>query len=165
MAGILLMIAFVSISLGLLLLYAGRWGVPFFSFTTDRGSACTNNVTGYTCDQLTLADVEFYGEVDLPDDTVVVEGVYRSTHDFTLDAELEVPSPSAGAALTKLNEAYGPCRENHPLPLSNGLSGACVMANDDAVTTADDVGSRLFTVGTGVRKDGVRLVTLSIRSR
>ena len=70
--GVMLMAAFVLITFGLITRYAGGWGVPFFSFTSERGSTCTNNFTGYTCDPLTLADVEFYSEVDLPGDTRVV---------------------------------------------------------------------------------------------
>jgi hypothetical protein len=164
--GILLMAAFVMISFALVLRYAGGWGVPYFSFTTDRGSSCTNNFTGYTCDKLTLADVEFYGDVDLPDNTQVVQGVYRSTHDFTLDARLQVPKASAAAGLKALNAAYGPCKAGSPSPLpAAGLSAPCVMANDDTVTGSSEISGQLFTVGTGVRKDGARLVSLSVKSR
>ena len=56
--GILLMTGFVMILFGLITRYAGTWGVPYFSFTSDRGSPCTNRLTGYTCDPLTLADVQ-----------------------------------------------------------------------------------------------------------
>ena len=89
--GILLMAGFVLILFGLITRYAGGWGVPYFSFTSDRGSPCTNKLTGYICDPLTLADVEFYGDVDLPADTKVISGRYRSTHDYKLEARLEVP--------------------------------------------------------------------------
>ncbi len=44
--------------------YAGGWGVPYFSFTSERGSRCTNDFAGYTCDPVTLADVEFFGDVE-----------------------------------------------------------------------------------------------------
>ena len=36
--------------------------------------------------------MEFYADLDLPDDTRVVEGTYQSTHDYQLDALLEVPA-------------------------------------------------------------------------
>ncbi|MDN5804623.1 MAG: hypothetical protein L0H26_08590, partial [Microlunatus sp.] len=53
--GILLMTGFVMILFGLVIRYAGSWGVPYFSFTSERGSPCTNKLTGYVCDPLTLA--------------------------------------------------------------------------------------------------------------
>ena len=71
--------------------FAGAWGVPYFTFTSERGSECTNNFTGYVCTPITLAEVEFYADLDLPDDTEVVSGTYRSTHDYQLEALLEVP--------------------------------------------------------------------------
>ena len=55
--GLMLMAGFVLILFGLVTRYAGSWGVPYFSFTSERGSPCTNKLTGYICDPLTLADV------------------------------------------------------------------------------------------------------------
>ena len=74
--GVMLMAAFVMITFGLVTRYAGSWGVPFFSYTSERGSTCTNTMTGYTCDPLTLTDVEFYSDLDLPNDTRVISGNY-----------------------------------------------------------------------------------------
>ena len=68
--------------------------MPYFGFTSERGSKCTNNFTGYICTPITLAEVEFYADLDLPDDTAVVKGTYRSTHDYQLEALLEVPAAS-----------------------------------------------------------------------
>ena len=42
--------------------------MPYFPFTSDRGSTCKNTLTGYACSPLTLADVEYFGDIDLPDD-------------------------------------------------------------------------------------------------
>lgn len=160
------MAAFVVASFAVVLRYAGGWGVPYFSFTTDRGSSCTNDLTGYTCDQLTLADVEFYGDVDLPDSTKIVSGRYRSTHDFTLDTRVEMPKADAAAGLNSLQAAYGKCQQDHPSPLpASGLANLCVMANDDAVTGSEEAAGQLFTIGTGVRKDGVRVAVLAVKSR
>ena len=39
------------------------------------------------------------------------------------------------------------------------------MANLDAFTEAGEPASRLYVVGTGVRKDGNRPIALSIKSR
>ncbi len=41
---------FVTASLYVVTRYAGGWGVPYFSFTSERGSHCTNDFAGYTCD-------------------------------------------------------------------------------------------------------------------
>src|SRR5215207_2796283 len=82
--GTLLMAAFVLIALAIVTQYAGGWGVPYFSFTSERGSPCRNNLSGYTCTPLTLADLEFYGDVDLPDDSRMLSGTYTATHDYQL---------------------------------------------------------------------------------
>ena len=76
------MLGSVAVTLAILTQYAGAWGVPYFTFRTDRGSMCKNDLTGYTCSPMTLADVEYFGDVDLPDNSSVVSGTYRSTHDY-----------------------------------------------------------------------------------
>ena len=48
---------------------------------------------------------------------------------------------------------------------TRGLTVVCVMANDDAVTTDAETSSRLFTVGTGLRRDGSRAIVMSVKSR
>lgn len=164
--GIMLMTAFVMVAWSLVTRYAGGWGVPYFSFETERGSACTNNLIGYTCDPMTLADLEFYGEMDLPNNTRVVTSTYRATHDYQLSAQLLVPRANAAAALRGLNESFGRCLPDRPPPMSTtGLTAVCVMANDDAVTRDVDISSRLYNVGTGLRADGARVVYLTIKSR
>lgn len=164
--GIMLMAAFVFITFGLLTRYAGSWGVPFFSYTSERGSTCTNTMTGYTCDPLTLADVEFYSDLDLPNDTRVVSGSYAATHDYTLNASLRMTPRSQAAGFKALQQQLGTCRNDRPAPISTaGLKNFCVLANDNAVTRAGDPPSRLYVVGTGIASNGIRIVSLSIRSR
>ena len=103
--------------------YAGAWGVPYFTFTTERGSTCKNDFTGYTCTPLTLAEVEFHGEIELPDDTSVVSGSYRSTHDYQLNAVLDVPAASAAAALEGAERGLRALRRGQPPPLdTTGLT-------------------------------------------
>jgi hypothetical protein len=166
LAGIAMMAGFVLIAFAILFRFAGPWGVPYFGFTSDRGSSCTNNFTGYVCTPTTLAEVEFYAELDLPDDTRVVEGTYRSTHDYQLDALLEVPAAGADAALKSLNEAFGPCLGSHPSPLNTrGVQQLCTMATVDAFNESGEPASRLYVVGTGVREDGSRPISMTIRSR
>jgi len=165
-AGVLFMTGTVVIAFALVLQYAGGWGVPYFGFTTDRGSACKNTLTGHTCEPLTLADVEYYSDLDLPPDTRVISGVYRATHDYELDARLRAPPRSAAAALRGLQEAFGPCQPGHPSPLdSSGVTGLCVLANDDAAADESEVESRLYVVGTGLRRDGSREIVMSVKSR
>jgi hypothetical protein len=166
LAGIAMMVGFVLITFAVLVRFAGPWGVPYFGFTSDRGSSCTNNFTGYVCTPTTLEEVEFYAELDLPDDTRVVEGTYRSTHDYQLDALLEVPAASSDAALKSLNEAFGPCVASQPSPLNTeGVKELCTMATLDAFNESGEPASRLYVVGTGVRKNGIRPIALSIKSR
>lgn len=160
------MLAFVAIVLAVLVRQAGGWGVPYFSFTSAHGSHCTNNLTGYTCSPLTLADVEFFGDVDLPDGTTVAASRYRSTHDFSLEASLQVPRSGAATALKNLKEAYGTCQQEATSPLvPTGLRDVCVMVNPEGVEADGELSSRVYAVGTGLRKDGSRVVALSVRSR
>ncbi len=166
LAGITMMTGFVLICFAILFQFAGAWGVPYFHFTSDRGSPCVNNFTGYVCSPTTLAEVEFYADLDLPDDTRVIDGTYRSTHDYRLEAQLEVPPVSAAAALKSLNLAFGPCIRGQPSPLNtSGLKQVCTMATVDAITESGEPASRLYVVGTGVRRDGSRPISMTIRSR
>jgi hypothetical protein len=48
---------------------------------------------------MTLADVEYIGNVDLPDNGSVVAGTYRSTYDYQMEAIVEVPAATASQAL------------------------------------------------------------------
>jgi hypothetical protein len=166
-AGTLLMAAFVLVAFAVITQYAGSWGVPYFSFTSERGSPCKNKLTGFSCSPLTLADLEFYGDVDLPDDSKVISGTYAATHDYELDARVEVPARSAKAALAALKEAYGECVPDRPSPLDiKGLRQVCVITNDDAIATrSGEPSSRLYVVGTGLRKDGTRPIALTMKSR
>ena len=100
--------------------------MPYFSFTSERGSPCRNNLSGYTCTPLTLADLEFYGDVDLPDDSRMISGTYTATHDYQLDATLDVPAASAKSALDGLKEAYGDCQKDYRTPLDTKGLAVCV---------------------------------------
>jgi len=162
----------VSLVLGVILAllvlarFAGGWGIPYFSMTTENGSRCVNTFTGFTCESVTLADVELFGDVDLPDDTQVVRSRYVSTHDYALQAALEVPAASAQDALAALQESYGKCVKDHPNPLSeDGLTSLCILANDQETTQTGIPDSRVYVVGTALRADGTRVVNLSVRSR
>ena len=164
--GLMLMAAFVLISWSVLTRYAGAWGVPYFTFQTERGSACTNGITGYTCSPVTLPDITFYGDVALPAGTRVVSSRYHATHDYQLGAQLLVPRARADAAFRSLADSFGRCQPGHPAPMpTNGLSHVCVFANDDSIADDVDAGSRLYTVGTALRPDGARVITLDIKSR
>ncbi|GAA1428918.1 hypothetical protein GCM10009616_09800 [Microlunatus lacustris] len=166
LGGTVLMLAFVAVVLVLLVRQAGEWGVPYFSFTSERGSSCRNDLTGYTCDPLTLADVEFFGDLDLPADTVVLAGRYRATHDYEMTAQLRVPKASMKKADRALRESFGACREGVSTPLAtDGLRKVCTMASENGVGKSGELPSRLFTVGSGLDEKGDRLVGLSIRSR
>jgi acyl CoA:acetate/3-ketoacid CoA transferase alpha subunit len=166
LGGIVLMLGFVAGTLAILTQYAGAWGVPYFTFRTDRGSTCKNDLTGYTCSPMTLADIEYFGDVDLPDDSAVISGTYRSTHDYEMEAIIEVPLDSADHALTSLNQAFGNCISELPSPLTaKGIHSTCVMANDDVFTESEEPSSRLYLIGTGVRQDGTRVIGLVIKSR
>jgi hypothetical protein len=166
LGGTVLMLAFVAVVLALLVRQAGDWGVPYFSFTSEHGSPCRNDLTGFTCDPLTLADVEFFADLDLPADTVVLAGSYRATHDYQMSAQLRVPKASAKKADSALRETFGPCREGVATPLATtGVRQVCTMASEEGADESGELPSRLYAVGTGVDAKGNRLVGLAIRSR
>ena len=156
----------VIVALLVLARFAGGWGIPYFSTTTDRGSRCVNTFTGFECPSLTLGDIGYFGDVELPADTVVVSSHYRSTHDYQLEAVLEVPPASAADGLTAHQDSFGTCVKNHPSPLSEpDLKSLCSLANDQDTTASGVPDSRLYVVGTALRADGTRVVNLSVRSR
>jgi hypothetical protein len=160
------MLGSVAVTFAILTQYAGAWGVPYFTFRTDRGSMCKNDFTGYTCSPMTLADVEYFGDVDLPDNSAVVTGTYRSTHDYQMEAIIEVPLDSADSALTSLNQTFGNCISELPSPVSaEGIGKPCVMSNDAVISESDEPSSRLYLIGTGVRTDGTRVIGMVIKSR
>jgi hypothetical protein len=41
----------------------------------------------------------------------------------------------------------------------------CVMANADALEESDEPSSRMYMIGTGVRKDGTRVIGMVLKSR
>ena len=166
LGGTALMLAFVAVVLALLVRQAGEWGVPYFSFTSEHGSPCRNDLTGYTCEPLTLADVEFFGDLDLPADTVVLAGTYRATHDYEMSAQLRVPKASSAKADRALRASFGACRRGVAPPLAaEGLRKVCTRASDNRADESGELPSRLYTVGTGLDPKGDRLIGLSLRSR
>jgi hypothetical protein len=166
LGGIVLMLGFVAITFAILTQYAGAWGVPYFTFRTDRGSTCKNDLAGYTCSPMTLADVEYFADVDLPADSAVIAGTYHATHDYQLEAIIEVPLDSADQAMTSLNRAFGNCVINLPSPLTaKGIRNSCVMANDDVFTESEEPSGRIYLIGTGIRQDGTRVIGMVIKSR
>ena len=61
--------------------------------------------------------MQFYSDAELPDDTKVISGSYVATHDYVLQARLEVPKASAAPALAALTDEFGPCVTGHPVPM------------------------------------------------
>ena len=156
----------VLVALLILARFAGGWGIPYFSMTTDRGSRCVNTFTGFECPAPTLGDIGFFGDVELPADTRVVSSHYRSTHDYQLEAVLEIPPASASDGLKALQESYGKCVRNHPNPLTEPrLKSLCILANDQDTTESGTPDSRVYVVATALRADKTRVVNLSVRSR
>ena len=148
--------------------YAGGWGVPYFSFSTDRGSACTNDLTGYHCDDVSRADIEWWGDLTLPDSAAITSSHYKSTHDFTLDAVVTVPKADAAKTYAALRKTFGACVPDHPTQLdTDGLTHICVMANDasDSTTDSAPLADTLYEVTTGVQKDGSLTIGIHEESR
>jgi hypothetical protein len=166
--GIGVMIILAALPFLILSRYAGDWGVPYFSWTTVRGSVCTNDIAGYHCDDLTVADINWYGDLDLPSSSTVLSAHYKSTHDFELEAIVEVPESDAKDTVAGLDDTFGGCVDNHPTRLdTDGLDGVCVRANDASDSTESDapLADTLYEVTTGAQKDGTLMVTVYEKSR
>ncbi|QDP97257.1 hypothetical protein FOE78_16180 [Microlunatus elymi] len=166
--GIAVMIVLVAGGFWVLSRFAGGWGVPYFSFTTDRGSLCTNDFTGYHCDNVSKADVQWWGDLDLPDSAVVHSSHYKSTHDFNLDAVVTVPKADAAKTYASLRKTFGACQSGHPTQLdTTGLAQVCVMANDASDTAGDaaPLADTLYEITTGVQKDGALVIGIHEESR
>jgi hypothetical protein len=166
--GTLVMLILAAIPLVILSRYAGSWGVPYFTFTTERGSVCTNDFTGYHCDDLTLADIRWWGDIYLPPNAIVQSSHYKSTHDFELDAVVEVPKQSATPTLAAVRKTFGSCIPDHPTRLeTEGLRGVCVMANDATDSTDSDarLSDTLYEITTATKPDGTLVINIHEESR
>lgn len=162
------MIILAAVPLVILSRYAGDWGVPYFSFSTERGSECTNDLAGFHCDDLTLDDIRWFGDIDLPDSTTVEHSYYKATHDFELQARVEIPKADAKDTVAQLNKTFGSCLDDHPTQLdTEGLKGVCIRANDASDSTASDspFADTLYEITTGTAKGGTLVVGIYQESR
>ncbi|SDT31800.1 hypothetical protein SAMN04489812_5153 [Microlunatus soli] len=161
------MIVLAAIPFVILSRYAGDWGVPYFSFQTERGSTCTNDIAGYHCDDVTVEDIRWWGDISLPSSTTVLSSHYRATHDFTLDAVVAVPKQDRPKTSAAINRTFGTCQSGHPTQLdTTGLSGVCTRANDATLSSSSSKFSdTLYEVTTGIRKDGTMVVGIHEESR
>ncbi|WP_141211153.1 hypothetical protein [Enemella dayhoffiae] len=147
---------------------AGRWGVPMFSFTNEHGSKCRNDFIGRSCSPMTLEDIRFRSQVEIPDGTKVLLSSWKETHDFELTARLVYPGGEAkGAGWIALSKKFGECRQNAPSPLSTvpDLDGLCVMSNETVRTEGGQPTDRIWQISTANQKDGTMLVHMDIKSR
>lgn len=149
-----------------ILINAGRWGVPLFPFTNEHGSKCKNNFTGHTCHPMTKEDVAFRSEIQIPADAELVDGTWSQTHDYHLIARLNYPAATAPEEWKKLGETFGPCFPEPPNALhgKEGITGICTMTNT-GIGAGGDPTPRIWSVSTGNLPDGNMAVQLDIRSR
>lgn len=162
------MLVLVAIPVVILSRFAGGWGVPYFSFTTDRGGECTNKLIGYSCDKLTIDDIRWWGDVKLPDDTKIEHAHYESTQNFKLDAVVVVPKDEAKKTHQGLVKTFGSCGRDRPSNIDeNKLKHRCVMANQasDPKRHHGPVANRNYVISTGLRADGSRMIGIQEESR
>jgi hypothetical protein len=164
--GIGIMIILAATPFVILSHYAGRWGVPYFTFTTDRGTTCTNDFTGYHCDHLTVSDITWWGDIRLPPGTRVVSSYYKSTHNFRLDAVVEIPSDQVGWTINTLRQSFGTCVPGHPTQTATeDLTSKCVRANDASDDESSRLPDTLYEITTGYNKKHVVVVGIHEESR
>ena len=165
--GLVGMAVIVACLCGIILLFGGRWGLPYFSFTSDNGSPCVNTWGGYSCSSLTTDDFELYSQFELPPGTTIRSASYAATSNYSLDAVLVTDKAHAAQALKALTTKYGTCRTGQQVP--SQLSGAtkeCRMSTDDEPVATDKAPPAiLYTVATGLAKDGSRITVVHIQSR
>lgn len=159
------MALFVAVAWWLVTRFAGGWGIPYFSFTTDNGSSCTNTWGGYRCTQVTPADFAVYTGQPLPPGTTIVSATYVATHDYSLDAVLRTDAQQADAALKQLHSTYGECRNGPIPPELTDAKNVCRMANQDDTTDSGVPSPRIYSVTTGQAKDGQLITVVHIQSR
>lgn len=156
------------VALAYVLLNAGRWGVPMFSFKNEYGTKCKNGFLGHTCDPMTLADIEARSKVDLPDDTQVLIGRWNKTHDYEMSARVRFPQASAQVGRDALAKEFGECKPNIPNPLTQveGVKDICTMTNVGRISTDGKAPDpRIWQVSMGFQADGSSVADLHIRSR
>lgn len=163
LVGIVCMALFVAVAWLVLSRFAGGWGVPYFSFTTANGSACTNTWTGYRCDTVTPADLQLYTGA-LPAGTTITSARLSVTHEYSLDAVLTTDAKHAAATGKALQSQYGRCG---PGPIPSQLAKAksvCRMSSDVGGSTTRP-SARIYAVTTGIVGGGKRLTVVHIESR
>ncbi len=168
MIGTAIMVVLVAILIAVLSRFAGGWGVPFFSFTTDRGGKCTNTLTGYECDRLTVGDISWWGDVDLPRHTKIIRAHYESNAVFELNAVVVVPKEDAKSTYKKLHKTFGSCGRKRPGNVNTSkLNHGCTMANQetDPKEHHGPVANRNYVISTGLRHDGSRVIGIKEKSR
>lgn len=165
--GIGVMIVLAAAPFFILSRYAGTWGVPYFSFVTTRGTTCTNDFTGYTCDNLTRSDIDWWGDLSLPAHATLISSHYKSTSDFTLDALVGIPVAEQKHTLGTLQKSFGRCIPGHPTAMDvTGLKKVCVRANDASdPMDSSPLSDTLYVVTTGYRHNGELLVSVHEESR
>lgn len=162
------MIVVLAIPVVVLSHYAGGWGVPYFSFTTDRGGKCTNTFTGYECDHLTLGDINWWGNLDLPEQSKVLRAHYTSGQEVKLDAVVVVDKDDAKSAARSLRKTFGSCGRERPANIKvDKLKHRCIMANQESESRArhGPLSDREYVIATGLRDDGSRIVGIKEKSR
>lgn len=165
--GFCVMVLVMLIALLVVAANAGRWGVPMFSFTNERGSQCRNNFLGHTCNPMTLEDISYRAGVSLRSDTKVLLSSWTQTHDFQLTARLVFPKETAKDSYEMLQKKFGECRKNQPSPLATvpDLTALCVMSNEFTRMEGGQPPDRLWQVSSATQADGSTLVHMDIRSR
>ncbi|OYO09562.1 hypothetical protein CGZ94_18030 [Enemella evansiae] len=165
--GVCVMVLVLLIAWLVIAANAGRWGVPMFNFTNERGSQCRNDFFGHSCNPMTLEDISYRADVPLAADTKVLLGTWRQTHDFQLTARLVFPKESAKASYEALQQKFGECRQNQPSPLATvpDLTALCVMSNEFTRMEGGLPPDRLWQISSATQADGSTLVHMDIRSR
>lgn len=164
--GLGVMAVVVVIVFVVILINAGRWGVPLFPFTNEHGSKCKNNFTGHTCHPMTKEDVAHRSQIEIPAEAELVDGMWSETHDYVLNARLTYPAATAPQEWKKLGETFGPCFPDLPNALHGqpGVSEICTMTNA-GIGAGGDPTPRIWSVSTGNLPDGRMAVQIDIRSR
>ena len=165
--GITLMMALVAGGLAYLGSKAGEWGVPYFTFTTEHDTTCTNTWIGHTCEDVTLADFEEWAKLDVPEGTTLLSATYTKRNaDFEVVAELRTDAKHAKSFGKALKEQYGGCQDAGFRPTElEGYEQVCLVNSVLARGTQDAPLTRRWMVSTGVAEDGTRLTLLTFASR
>lgn len=164
--GVVAMAAVVALAGALLWRQAPEWGIPYASFTNERGSECENTWSGFRCDPMTLTDLDVRTGITFPEGTEIDRAVYTETHNFAVQARVIIPRGEGKQIEKQLRAEFGPCQDVGRNPLTSEASRRCLRSSDGVRGDGGELPPNVWQVASAVPDDLAKLVVdVDLRSR